>query len=174
MKLYVIGSSLVSSYWNGAATYYRGIYKNLHALGHEITFAEADIYDRQKRRDAGDFSYVNSLVYRSPDDLDAVLRRAENADLIIKHSGVGADDDLLESRVLHCRSAGSQVAFWDVDAPATLARVEADAHDAFRALIPQYDLIFTYGGGPAVVEHYGRLRARNCYPIYNALDPETH
>jgi spore maturation protein CgeB len=25
-----------------------------------------------------------------------------------------------------------------------------------------------------VVEHYKKLGARNCYPIYNALDPETH
>jgi spore maturation protein CgeB len=53
-------------------------------------------------------------------------------------------------------------------------RVERDLSDAFRRLIPEYDFIFTYGGGPAVVEHYLRLGARNCYPIYNALDPETH
>src|SRR5262249_3659309 len=59
-------------------------------------------------------------------------------------------------------------------APATLARVEADRRDAFRTLIPEYDFIFTYGGGPPVVEHYGRMGARNCHPIYNALDPETH
>ena len=37
MKIFVFGSSLTSSYWNGAATYYRGIYKNLRKLGHEIT-----------------------------------------------------------------------------------------------------------------------------------------
>ena len=43
MKLYVFGSSLTSTYWNGAATYYRGIYKNLHQLGYEIVFAEPDI-----------------------------------------------------------------------------------------------------------------------------------
>jgi spore maturation protein CgeB len=174
VKIFVFGSSLVSSYWNGAATYYRGIYKNLHQLGHEITFAEPDAYGRQQRRDVDDFSYVDSLVYRTPGDLDSVLRRACDAELVIKHSGVGVDDELLEQRVLECRSDQTQVAFWDVDAPATLARVEADAGDRFRALIPEYDLIFTYGGGPPVVEHYLRLGARNCHPIYNALDPETH
>jgi len=42
MKLFVFGSSLTSTYWNGAATYYRGIYKNLHRLGYEIVFAEPD------------------------------------------------------------------------------------------------------------------------------------
>jgi spore maturation protein CgeB len=65
-------------------------------------------------------------------------------------------------------------AFWDVDAPATLARVENDPSDPFRELIPEYDFIFTYGGGPPVVEHYLKLGARNCHPIYNALDPESH
>ena len=32
MKIFVFGSSLTSCYWNGAATYYRGIYKNLTGL----------------------------------------------------------------------------------------------------------------------------------------------
>ena len=40
MKIYAFGSSLVSSYWNGAATYYRGCYKYLARLGYDITFAE--------------------------------------------------------------------------------------------------------------------------------------
>ncbi|HEX5432663.1 MAG TPA: glycosyltransferase, partial [Candidatus Angelobacter sp.] len=60
------------------------------------------------------------------------------------------------------------------DAPATLARVENDPADPFWRLIPEYDFIFTYGGGPPVVDHYLRLGAANCHPIYNALDPETH
>ena len=51
MRIFVFGSSITSCYWNGAATYYRGIYKNLAALGHEITFAEPDIYERQQNRD---------------------------------------------------------------------------------------------------------------------------
>jgi spore maturation protein CgeB len=174
VKIFAIGSSLVSSYWNGAATYYRGIYKNLARMGHEITFAEPDAYQRQQHRDTGDFSYARSIVYRSPEDIPAVLREAAAGDLVIKHSGVGVDDALLEQRVLDCRSGPTQVAFWDVDAPATLARVEHDASDPFRLLIGEYDLIFTYGGGPPVVEHYTKLGARNCHPIYNGLDPQTH
>jgi len=94
--------------------------------------------------------------------------------LVIKHSGVGVFDELLEARVLDCRSEATKVAFWDVDAPATLARVEENPQDPFRALIPQYDFIFTYGGGPPVVDHYMRLGAANCHPIYNAVDPATH
>src|SRR5579871_495018 len=121
MKIFVFGSSLTSSYWNGAATYYRGIYKNLHALGHQVTFAEPDIYGRQQKRDAGEINYAEVVVYQTPRDIEALLERASECDLVIKHSGVGADDDLLERRVLECRSAKTRVAFWDVDAPATLA-----------------------------------------------------
>ena len=174
MRIFVFGSSITSSYWNGAATYYRGIYKNLAALGHEITFAEPDIYDRQKNRDLSEVEYATVIVYETPKDIDELLGIACTADLVVKHSGIGADDALLESRVLECRSDRTQVAFWDVDAPATLARVENDLTDAFRNCIPRYDFIFTYGGGSEVVERYLKLGARNCHPIYNALDAETH
>ncbi|HEU5452958.1 MAG TPA: hypothetical protein VFU76_13275, partial [Terriglobales bacterium] len=174
MNIFVFGSSITSSYWNGAATYYRGIYKNLAALGHHVTFAEPDIYDRQKNRDDVTIDYATLIVYDTPRDLDRLLSKACSADLVIKHSGVGADDDLLEASILRCRSARTRAAFWDVDAPATLARVENHPDDPFRALIPEYDFIFTYGGGQPVVEHYLRLGARNCHPIYNALDPATH
>jgi spore maturation protein CgeB len=173
MKIFVFGSSIVSSYWNGAATYYRGIYKHLHDLGNTITFAEPDAYGRQQKLDSAILDYVNVLVY-APNQAKQLITQASEADLVIKHSGVGINDELLEREVLTCRSDRTRIAFWDVDAPATLARVESDASDPFRRCIPDYDLIFTYGGGEAVIEHYTRLGARNCYPIYNALDPETH
>lgn len=174
MRIFVFGSSLTSSYWNGAATYYRGIYKNLAALGYDVTFAEPDIYDRQKNRDTGIIDYAEVVVYQTPSDLERMLAYAANADLVIKHSGVGADDAYLEAAILQLQSNETQVAFWDVDAPATLARVEENVDDPFRPCISQYDYVFTYGGGSPIVEHYMRLGARNCHPIYNALDPETH
>ena len=58
MRLFVFGSSMTSSYWNGAATYYRGIYKSLAELGHQITFAEPDIYGRQQHRDLSEVEYA--------------------------------------------------------------------------------------------------------------------
>jgi len=174
LKIFVFGSSLVSSYWNGAATYYRGIYRNLAANGCEITFAEPDIYQRQQNRDPGDYSYAKSLTYNTPDDIAWLLRLASDSDLVIKHSGIGADDALLESRVLDCRSGRTRVAFWDVDAPATLAGVEGDSANPCRACIPEYDFVFTYGGGPPIIQRYLRLGAKNCFPIYNALELDSH
>ena len=174
MKIYVFGSSLTSCYWNGAATYYRGIYRNLHRFGHDITFAEPDIYNRQQNRDCHEIDYATVRLYQTPRDLDKVLSEACDSDLIVKHSGVGADDALLEEEVLRRGSSSTRVAFWDVDAPATLAHVEQSPRDPFRELIPRYDFIFTYGGGGPVVTQYMDLGAKNCFPIYNGLDPDTH
>jgi spore maturation protein CgeB len=176
MKIAFFGSSLVSAYWNGAATYYRGILKALHALGHEITFFEPDAYDRQKHRDMEDPEWAKVVVY-SADGFEGVyeaLGQAERADLIVKASGVGVFDEFLESSVLEIQRPRAGVIFWDVDAPATLDRVQNDPADPFAELIPRFDLILTYGGGDPVVSAYQNLGARQCIPVYNALDPATH
>jgi spore maturation protein CgeB len=169
-------SSLVSAYWNGAATYYRGLARALHGRGHATTFYEPDAYDRQKHRDIPDPPYARSVVW-SPNGMEALdrcLEEARRADLVVKASGIGVHDALLEARVLELRRPGNRVVFWDVDAPATLARLAADPADPFRSLVPRYDLVFTYGGGDPVVRAYEAFGARRCVPIYNALDPETH
>src|SRR5215831_4688392 len=105
MRIFAFGSSITSSYWNGAATYYRGIYKQLHRRGHQITFAEPDAYGRQQKPDIEDFSYVTTMVYKNAEDIPTLLARAADCDLVIKHSGVGVFDDLLEEKVLECRSS---------------------------------------------------------------------
>ncbi len=177
MRISFLGSSLVSAYWNGACTYYRGIVRALHGLGHEVTFYEPDVLDRQRHRDLPDPPWARVIVYDAPDE--AAVRRvvadaSREADVVVKASGVGVYDALLEEAVLEARRPGTTVIFWDVDAPATLTRLETDASDSLRALVPDYDLVLTYGGGERVVARYESLGARRCVPIYNALDPITH
>lgn len=176
MNIAVFGSSLISAYWNGAATYYRGIVQALHRRGHQITFYEPDAYDRQRHRDLPDPDWARVVVYGTENEgpVLAALEEASDADLVIKTSGVGIFDELLEAAVADMRGPGRLVAFWDVDAPATLDRVQANPADPFRRCIPHYDLVFTYGGGQPVINAYRALGAQNCYPIYNALDPATH
>ena len=176
MKIAFFASSLVSAYWNGAATYYRGIVRALHERGHEVTFYEPDAYDRQQHRDMADPLWAKVVVYPATTEAEVLrtLEAARGADLVVKASGVGVHDALLERAVLELQSPSTLVAFWDVDAPATLDRVHGDAADAFRPLIPRYDLVLTYGGGEPVRRAYLGLGARDCVPIYNALDPETH
>ncbi len=177
-KLHIafFGSSLVSAYWNGAATYYRGIIRMLHANGHQVTFYEPDAYDRQQHRDIPDPEYARCVVYPAGGESGArrAIEHARGADIIVKASGVGVHDAFLEKAVLEQKCPDTLSIFWDVDAPATLDRVHSDPRDPFRPLIPRYDFIFTYGGGEPVIEAYRALGARACIPVYNALDPETH
>lgn len=176
LRIAFFGSSLVSAYWNGAATYYRGIIRALHERGHRVTFYEPDAFERQAHRDMEDPAWARVVVYPASGEsaVLAALEAARTADVIVKASGVGVHDALLEREVLSLRRPENLIVFWDVDAPATLERVTRQPEDAFRPLIPRYDLVLTYGGGDPVVDAYRSLGARECVPIYNALDPLTH
>jgi spore maturation protein CgeB len=176
MNVAFFGSSIVSAYWNGAATYYRGIVRALNDRGHQVTFYEPDAYGRQEHRDIPDPDWVRVVVYagEGEEGVWRAVESAKDADLIVKASGVGVFDELLEEAVTNLKRPSNLVAFWDVDAPATLDRVQTTSDDPFRVLVPRYDLILTYGGGEPVKSAYRALGARECIPVYNALDPTTH
>ncbi|HEX9242954.1 MAG TPA: hypothetical protein VF875_10990, partial [Anaeromyxobacter sp.] len=168
LRIAFFASSLVSSYWNGAASYYRGLARALHDRGHDLAFYEPDAFERQAHRDLPDPPWARSVVWdpSRPEDLERCLEEASEADLVVKASGVGVHDALLEGRVLDLRRPGNRVAFWDVDAPGTLERLVRDPSDPFRALVPRYDLVFTRGGGDPVIRAYRALGARACVAIY--------
>ena len=170
MRIAWFGSSLVSAYWNGAATYYRGLVYALHERGHRITFLEPDAFERQEHRDLDDPDWAEVVVFE-PTRWEEAIEQAARADVVIKSSGVGVLDEELEDAVVEL---GRPAVYWDVDAPATLARLEAAPDDSLHGLLPRYDLVLTYGGGDPVVRRYRALGARACVPIYNALDPATH
>src|SRR6058998_1945513 len=113
MKFAFFGSSLVSAYWNGAATYYRGIIKAMSERGHTITFYEPDAYDRQKNRDMEDPYWATIKVYQPTEEkLFEALEHAMHADVIVKTSGVGVFDELLEEEVCKLKLMGKRVIFW--------------------------------------------------------------
>jgi spore maturation protein CgeB len=175
IKISMFGSSLVSAYWNGAATYYRGVIKALNQIGFDVTFFEPDAYNRQQHRDMPDPSWARVVVYPATEaGVAKAVELARDADILIKASGVGVFDELLEREIPRIAKPDNITVFWDVDAPATLERMRTDADDAFRDEVRKYDLVLTYGGGAPVVNEYLSFGARQCVPIYNALDPETH
>lgn len=55
VSIAMFGSSLVSAYWNGAATYYRGIIRALDQCGFDVTFYE--------HRDMADPAWARVVVY---------------------------------------------------------------------------------------------------------------
>ncbi len=175
MRIAFYGSSLLSSYWNGAATYYRGMLSELAKHGHAITFYEPDAYDRQSHRDIEPPDYARSVVYAATDEaVRGVIAEAAVADVVVKASGVGVYDDLLVTELPRAARTGAITIFWDVDAPATLAEMRSAPDHPVRRALPGLDLVLTYGGGPPVIAAYEALGARRCVPVYNALDPATH
>jgi spore maturation protein CgeB len=68
MKIAFYGSSLLSSYWNGAATYYRGILKALASHGYDVTFYEPDAFERQQHRDIDPPEWARSVVYPATEE----------------------------------------------------------------------------------------------------------
>ena len=176
MRIAFYGSSLLSSYWNGAATYYRGILSTLAPLGHQITFYEPDAFERQSHRDIEPPDYARVVVYPATmDGLRSVLNEAPGG----RRGGQGQ-----RRRRVRRRTSGwhpelgpdpdALKIFWDVDAAATLDALRTEPAHTLRAALPQLDLVLTYGGGPPVIDAYRGFGARRCEPIYNALDPATH
>jgi spore maturation protein CgeB len=92
---------------------------------------------------------------------------------LIKASGVGVFDRELEIAIAQGPANAIRI-YWDVDAPATLDAIAADPDHHLRDAIPRYDMVLTYGGGDPVIEAYRAVGARDCVPLYNALDPKTH
>jgi spore maturation protein CgeB len=175
VKIAFYGSSLVSSYWNGAATYYRGIIRDLARRGYDVTFYEPDAYDRQAHRDIDPPDWCRVVVYPATiEHMKAAVARAADADIVVKASGVGVfDNELLEGVMDAARPDAIRI-FWDVDAAATVAELRDDPDHPLHSALPELDAVLTYGGGPPIVAAYKSLGARDCRPIYNALDPQTH
>lgn len=174
MKIAFYGSSLLSAYWNGAATYYRGMLRELAARGWQVTFYEPDAFDRQSHRDIDPPDWAEVVVWdNTADACRDVIAHAAQADVVVKASGVGVFDDELLAVFDHAGSDALTV-YWDVDAPATLAEIRDQPDHPLRRALPDIDMVLTYGGGPSVVSAFEALGARLCRPIYNALDPTTH
>jgi len=175
MKIAFYGSSLLSSYWNGAATYYRGVLGALAERGYAITFYEPDAFERQQHRDIDPPDWVRSVVYPATQEgLRDVLAEAADADIVVKANGVGVfDRELLEGIIAQSRDDALRI-FWDVDAAATLDEMRADPDHPVRRALPDLDLVLTYGGGPPVISAYEDFGAARCEPVYNAVDPATH
>ena len=141
--------------------------------GHEVVFLEPDAYERQQHRDIDDPPWAEVVVWQpSAARARELVRSVGDFDLVVKASGVG----VLDEELAHAVAAldGPIRIFWDVDAPATLTRLELDPSDPLTTLVPRFDLVLTYGGGDPVVARYRRLGAADCVPVYNAVDPETH
>jgi spore maturation protein CgeB len=173
LNIVVFGLSITSSWGNGHATTYRALLKALHARGHNVTFLERDVPWYRDHRDLPAAPYCRIELYASLTDVPRKFSRlVAEADLVIMGSYV-PDGPVLGDWIT--MNANGVTAFYDIDTPVTLARLEkGNAEYIAPALIPRFDLYLSFTGGPildSIEERYGSPRAR---ALYCSVDPAEH
>ncbi|MBK3734263.1 glycosyltransferase [Azospirillum brasilense] len=163
MKLVVLGLSLSSSWGNGHATTFRALLKAFAARGHDILFLERDVPWYAQNRDLADPGYCRLAFYEDLADLRRWAGMVEGADAVLVGSYV--PDGIAVGRWAQ-ETAHGIVAFYDIDTPVTLAKLErGDEEYLSPALIPGYDVYFSFTGGPTLE----RLQSRYGSPAARAL-----
>ena len=174
MRIVFVGLSITSSWGNGHATNYRSLTRALRERGHDVTFLERDVPWYASQRDAPGAGEL----YESLDDLDRHADLVREADLVVLGSyvpeGVAVGQWIFDT-------ARGAIAFYDIDTPVTLAKLEAGDDEYLSAeLVPRFDLYLSFTGGPTLekLEHeWGARRARAFYCLvderaYRPLDVE--
>ena len=173
LHLVVLGLSLSSSWGNGHATTYRALLKAFAARGHRVGFLERDApWYGGEHRDLADPDFCSLDLYRDLDDLRRHAGAIRDADAVLVGSYVPEGVEV--GGWVQATARGS-VAFYDIDTPVTLARLEAGELDYLsRDLIPGYDVYFSFTGGPTLdrlERRYGSPAAR---ALYCSVDPNAY
>jgi spore maturation protein CgeB len=172
VKLVVLGLSLSSSWGNGHATTFRALLKAFAARGHSILFLERDKPWYASNRDLGEVDYCRLELYDSIEDLNRFRGEVAAADAVIVGSYV---PDGVEVGAWAQRTAQGVTAFYDIDTPVTLAKLErGDFEYLTPELIPGYDVYLSFTGGPTldhIERHYGSPAAR---PLYCSVDADRY
>lgn len=173
MKLVILGLSITSSWGNGHATTYRALVRELAARSHEVLFLERDVPWYATHRDLSEPPYGRTELYRDLGDLKSRFgAEVRAADAVIVGSYV--PEGVAVGRWATER-AGGLVAFYDIDTPVTLAKLEQGDHEYLAPeLIPRYGLYLSFAGGPTLrrlEEVYGSPAAR---ALYCSVDPALY
>jgi spore maturation protein CgeB len=172
LKVVVLGLSLSSSWGNGHATTYRALLKAFAARGHEVLFLERDVPWYAEHRDLVDPDFCRLELYSDLNGLEEHRDAIASADAVIVGSYVPQGVEV--GRWVQ-QTARGVTAFYDIDTPVTLAKLERGDYEYLTLeLIPGYDVYLSFTGGPTldrVERRYGSPAAR---ALYCSVDPEAY
>jgi spore maturation protein CgeB len=173
MRFVVLGLSITSSWGNGHATTYRGLLRELSARGHDVLFLERDTPWYASNRDMPEPPFCRTALYGSLQELRQRFGHdVREADVVIVGSYV-PDGVAVGEWVI--RTATGVTAFYDIDTPVTLAKLQArDFEYLTPDLIARYQLYLSFTGGPTLQlleRRYGSPAAR---ALYCSFDPELY
>jgi spore maturation protein CgeB len=172
MTIVFLGLSITSSWGNGHATTYRGLIRALAERGHTVLFLERDLYWYAENRDLPEPAYCAAKLYSGVGELERRFgSEIARADAVVVGSYVPegiAVGDLVQ------RLAAGVTAFYDIDTPVTLARLEAGVDYLAPRQIPRYDVYLSFTGGPTLERLQRRFGARLARPLYCSVDARLY
>lgn len=172
-EIVFIGLSITSSWGNGHASTYRSLLRGLHQRGHQVLFLEQDQPWYASNRDAPILPYCHAQLYEDIDELRTRFSpRIRAAEAVIVGSYVN-DGRRVCDWVLD--RAKGVTAFYDIDTPVTLARLQNDSCDYLRASqVPKFDLMLSFTGGPTLQRLENEFGARCARALYCSVDVDRH
>jgi spore maturation protein CgeB len=173
LDIVILGLSITSSWGNGHATTYRGLVRELTARRHRVLFLERDLEWYAANRDLPRPEWGRTALYTSIADLKARFGTAvRDADVVIVGSYV-PEGAAIGRWVI--RTARGVTAFYDIDTPVTLARLNNGGVDYLtRSLIPAYDLYLSFTGGPTLERLERELGSPCARALYCSVDPSLY
>ncbi|HYG74523.1 MAG TPA: glycosyltransferase [Planctomycetota bacterium] len=173
LNIVILGLSITSSWGNGHATTYRALVRELHMRGHDVLFLERDMPWYAENRDMPQPPFGRTELYASLDELkNRYEKQISAADCVIVGSYVPEGIALGEWVTATARGLK---AFYDIDTPVTLARLEQNACEYLsQSLMPRYDLYFSFTGGPTLRRIEKELGAPRALALYCSVDPEMY
>jgi spore maturation protein CgeB len=173
MDIVILGLSITSSWGNGHATTFRALVRALSARGHNVCFLERDVPWYAQNRDLPNPPYGLTQLYKSVPELKRKFaRRVINADLCIVGSYVPDGVEIGEWAIRTCRGVK---AFYDIDTPVTLAKLETgDAEYLTPRLVRRYDLYLSFTGGPVLRKIERELGSPMARALYCSVDPKLY
>lgn len=173
LQIVILGLSITSSWGNGHATTWRGLVRELERRGHDVTFLERDQPWYAENRDLPKPPYGQTFLYRSlPELFDRFSDRVRRADVVIVGSFV--PDGVQIGRWV-TRTAWGLTAFYDIDTPVTLQKLEAGEFEYIDpGLVRRYDVYLSFTGGPLLRRLEREFGASQAVPLFCSVDPDLH
>ena len=173
MNLVVLGLSISSSWGNGHATTFRGLLREFKKRGHDIHFLERDVPWYATNRDLPNPDYCKLSLYESLEELkDTYEDTVRNADAVIVGSYV---PEGVEVGHWACSTAKGPVAFYDIDTPVTLAKLERRDYEYLTpGCIQRYDMYLSFTGGPTLQRLEQEFGSPKALPLYCSFDPALY
>ena len=173
MKISILALTVTSSWGNGHATTYRALARALHARGHRIVFFERDQEWYASNRDMPEPPFCKVYIYETWKQVQSLVRRElADSDVVMVGSYF---PDAGEGIATALDSAVPVKAFYDIDTPITVAALRNGGAEYLKPeQAREFDLYFSFTGGPLLQELESRFQVKQALPLYCSFDPDRY